>query len=435
MKKQSFAIAIILSILLNTVAFAFKSYAEEDTEEEITVNQVETLYKTSNYATHYFYNLTENFGYNLASSCGYVGVGMLLAFYDIYWDSSIVADLYNENAYLEQSIITSYPTLNSNSPGIRSDYEIHNLLDSLVETGENNQKNYTDYYNYVLDHSSDYFHFELINIGMNQRLSLLESSNLSLSQDQIYYLMEHYLKFFTAYNLLPNISINSINNTSNAQVIQDIAECIDSGKPVLLSGCSDAGDAHAMIAYDYSTDSNGNIELYVHMGYTSEPELTHVALSSTRFTTYLEAIYLDVQTEHFCGESYVREDGTVFCSCALAIHPEHTHSFTYRPYSSSQHKRWCIKCGTASYVAHIIRVGTNTCLYCGATVGGDGPVVGTGVNGYGTYLLTHDVLPYIVEYITNDGSYVLSNGVVVLSEYDYQLWKSGMLNIEENAEI
>ena len=46
------------------------------------------------YAPVYFSNLRSNFGTNRFGTCAFVAMGMLLSFYDTYWDDSIVPSAY-----------------------------------------------------------------------------------------------------------------------------------------------------------------------------------------------------------------------------------------------------------------------------------------------------------------------------------------------------
>lgn len=47
------------------------------------------------YASQYFKNLNSNFGNNVYGTCTYVAIGMLLSFYDTYWDDNFIDDNYD----------------------------------------------------------------------------------------------------------------------------------------------------------------------------------------------------------------------------------------------------------------------------------------------------------------------------------------------------
>ena len=59
----------------------------------------------------------------------------------------------------------------------------------------------------------------------------------------------------------------------------------------------------------------------------------------------------------------------------------------------------------------------------------DGPIIVPGINST-SYVLSHDTLPHIVEYISENGSYMLSNGIIVLAEEDVQDYLNGNLHID-----
>ena len=119
MKKIKKLLSMLLVITMFFNFFALSVYSDEHLG-----TQVDTLYKTGNYATYYFYNLHENLGYNNAESCGYVAMGMLLSFYDIYWNPNFISDM-----YLKSEVATLPLSLSTESPGIVSDYAIAHILD------------------------------------------------------------------------------------------------------------------------------------------------------------------------------------------------------------------------------------------------------------------------------------------------------------------
>ena len=89
----------------------------------------------------------------------------------------------------------------------------------------------------------------------------------------------------------------------------------------------------------------------------------------------------------------------------------------------------CTLCGTSSLHSHAVIAGSNKCIRCGAIVLVDGPIIVPGVNST-SYVLTPDTLPHVVEYISENGSYILSNGIIVLAEEDVQDYLNGNLLID-----
>ena len=69
------------------------------------------------FAESYFEHLKENFGINHHGSCGYVALGMLLSYYDTYWNDSIIPEQYDASSIGNEVDMV----LRENSPGIVAD--------------------------------------------------------------------------------------------------------------------------------------------------------------------------------------------------------------------------------------------------------------------------------------------------------------------------
>lgn len=421
--KKVSAIVLAMVILFNILAIT--TYAIIPTDEQIEHGtQVNQIFQTNNFATYYFYNLHNNFAYNVAESCGYVAFAMLLSFYDVYWNPGFVPDVYLQrvDATLPFGFFTQ-------SPGIVSDFQIASTLDPLFPE---NSLSVSQYFNYVSTHQNEYFHFYLMNIGISKHYVYPESSSFGIFYDKFQNLMDIYLMFHINDVSLSN-SVSLVNCTcdNDLDTKNEIRRLIDQGIPVIIVGYND-DNAHAMIAYDYSVDQNNKVELYVHMGFSDFSNETHIALSTTEFTNDINAYYLDVSSGHVCSEVYVVDGEEVdFCSCSFGVHPSHVHNYEIKTYNSTKHKNECRMCGDYYLTAHVVRVGGVKCIKCGAVVSTDGPVIGMGVVGNSTYILTADNYPYIVDYITDDNSYLLSNGVIVLTHSDMEKYINGELDLSQ----
>ena len=97
----------------------------------------------------------------------------------------------------------------------------------------------------------------------------------------------------------------------------------------------------------------------------------------------------------------------------------HTHSYTnsYVWQNLIQHKAYC-NCGNYRSVGHAVVSGSNRCLYCHGLVD-TGFIIIDGVN-----------RPQNATNVGH-GSYILENGVLVISAYDYNLIINGELSIDE----
>lgn len=99
---------------------------------------------------------------------------------------------------------------------------------------------------------------------------------------------------------------------------------------------------------------------------------------------------------------------------------EYHGEYTYTSYSSTSHKCTC-KCGYERFSAHKVKSGgglIQRCVDCGALVNlndnfGQIQSVGNGIT-----------------YITDNGSFVRGDGIIVLSEIDYLLYINGELDID-----
>lgn len=63
---------------------------------------IDLLFKTksrffldNHYASFYFDGLNKNFGNNTYGTCNYVAIGMILSFYDTYWDEGFIPEKYD----------------------------------------------------------------------------------------------------------------------------------------------------------------------------------------------------------------------------------------------------------------------------------------------------------------------------------------------------
>ena len=97
-----------------------------------------------------------------------------------------------------------------------------------------------------------------------------------------------------------------------------------------------------------------------------------------------------------------------------------THSFTYDLYNGLKHKLLCEECGYFKYETHVVSSsslpnGEKICIKCFALIGSGG-----------IQLNSIDE----INYITDNGSYLSPEGIIVLSAIDAELYMSGLLNLD-----
>ena len=458
---------IIISVIMLSSVFGVVSFATENDPNDPGryLNNTSTLY---------FSKLKNNFGNNFNNACAYVAVAMLLSYYDSYWCDDIIPDdrFFDAIGSFNSSTMTV-----TNSPGINRYYNSDNV----------------DYNDLIDSFSNTYFLFELLRIGRDElwfggrnstnqandpenSVDLTWALNLSQELNLIrYYLYEKVIldndrqlteddvevNCYT-YLDVTNADLEAINSTDPNDVVRYRAiNLIQQGVPVFFVGYpSDSSSSqngsngisqddlgHTMIAYDYDAE---NDEIYFHTGwyhfelfnnFTILPEKN----STNIYKENLCIIWLDINESNFshsCSNNYVDTiNYTVQCMCVFSHHPCHNHTGDYTGYDSSRHSISCDWCGTVSqlhsyyysmysstqhkvrcdcgytyYQPHVVAIGpSKICLRCGCIIGSGGG-------------LLQSVTEVI--YLTESGSYMRPDGIVMLSEEDVALYLSGELDID-----
>ena len=418
-----------------------------------------------NFATYYFSQLQSNFGFNHKGTCSYVATAMLLSYYDTYWDDSIISDQYDKtidtfnNKHIEE---------NEQSPGIKGDEEI---IDPIKQTlgGSNVELDNDMYDSVVINNYTTYFHFYLLNLGMNQM-----NKPYGIYPWDIEELLEYYLYNERGYNS-SQVTIERKKLDTQDEMKSYIIEKVTQKIPVIVcAGYWENGlKGHSFIVYDYDEESD---ELYCHLG--GKDGKYHVKCSSIKYSTIGGIISLNFTTEHSCSNNYVTSDGTAYCSCFFSCHPEHEHHYTPTadgnhhtylcecdppttpfehdmslpiPLSGTEHGRKCLDC---NYVDEST-VGThsfNSWVYVNNTTHRS---TCSGCNARGTKTASHAFMPLegslldrvvcigcgytkntgsdsgqIIMSITKvsaNGSHILSDGTIMLVEEDVEAYLNGTL--------
>ena len=126
-----------------------------------------------------------------------------------------------------------------------------------------------------------------------------------------------------------------------------------------------------------------------------------------------------------CGDNileehnfYISGDHKKCSDCEYEVEIEHVHSYnySYAEYNGNQHKAYCI-CGEFVLQGHVVRSDefgntTKKCLLCNAEIKNGFVITSTNSNKI---------------YLTNKGSYILSNGLIVLVDEDIDSYINGNL--------
>ena len=262
-------------------------------------------YINDTYASYYFKNLRENFGNNVYGSCAYVSIGMLLSFYDAYWDDSFIANSYDLNStynsvsqsYADFSLVPS----DAESPGIR--FEPMSMLP---------ENNVDEYLNVAAQNSNLYFQFKLFDLAKEHFGSFsLDGSQgtMGMNSQEIYDFLDYYIHGYKGYSntdVVTNLYISSDDSLMKSNVVTNV----ENGNPVILVVKQpNTVKAHSVVAYDYNSGSG---EIYVHTGWRDETNniaLTHVSLSDLGYTEIVSAISLQVNSSKNLGHKYYSESG------------------------------------------------------------------------------------------------------------------------------
>ena len=95
-EEKVISFMLVFALALTFLPWTLVTHAHASTDETLT--REERLMRES-YMYYYFANLGNHIEENVVGTCGYIALGMLLTYYDTYWDDSLVSDSYivNEN--------------------------------------------------------------------------------------------------------------------------------------------------------------------------------------------------------------------------------------------------------------------------------------------------------------------------------------------------
>ena len=248
------------------------------------------------FLNYYFTNLIKNFGENPENYCNFVATGMVLSYYDTYWNDTLIPENYEISEQLTQNSLSYLDTI-TQSPGV--------------------QENYTYILNGDIHGAAETFKAVSIALGFANLEKLLEPHASTDGQ----------LSFTLDY--------------------------LDQGYPVIIELRSNTNDfGHVTVAFSYSYDKNGDILLFLHNGYVEAPDCSRIiVLKGNEINLIYTATVLRTVTglplPHVCSDNYyyTNTDGSVtaHCPCELEDHPAHSDRYTHSlaPLNGSQHSILC----------------------------------------------------------------------------------------------
>lgn len=332
---------------------AHSQYLENALSEDAVYSSNITEYHSN--LTAYFDNLTYNLGMNYKGSCGYVGIGMLLSYYDTFLTDGLIPENYDVNSIGNDFNMTN----RRNSPGVMRD--IIADPDNLGDSSYGLTLTASEYYNHILSISNQSLHAKLISIGASKGYYNFSDSNnpAGLSFFGIQNVLTSYLTEIAMYE---NSDFNITYAGSNVKDF--VIENVSNGIPVLL-GITGIPGGHIVIAYDYDAETDS---IYCHFGWGADK--THRTIQSEFFSNYNEALTLTINKTHTHTNNYGVTSITnnvpttnYYCYDNNLITIVN-HDFTYNYTSSSDlaHRAFC-ECGESKLQLH--NMVSNVCSECG----------------------------------------------------------------------
>lgn len=286
-----------------------------------------------------------------------------------------------------------------------------------------NQYYQTDYQAKLFKYVNEYKNISPENYSYKLHMNDYQSviNNNAILSNSSYFSRSHN---YYGENLLPNdpILINGFDNY--------VKNLIDNNKFVVLhiykynqNNNNHFAQYHSVIAYYYD-----NLGIHANFGWNQQNSRDIVLSLNDWYIWY--AGYFDVSNIIHKHSNNYKVNGAHYCGCRVHEH-DYTESYTY--YSSTQHKALC-DCSDYQLKPHvisqnsIINIGTHlygTCLYNNSSI--DLGVGGGGLIGPNNY---NDLL------VTNNGSYILENGIIILVDDDIEAYNDGTLDFHyKNDEI
>lgn len=282
-------------------------YDQDILELYNSTKNIEQLYLKDNFQTYYFSSLADNIGNNTKGSCGFVAFGMILSFYDTYWDDCIVPEIYDNSSELVSESILKCKC----SPGI------------IVEPDNLAYSNQQTYYSNISNYGNSYFHFKLLDLYKNNISDFpynYESGKYSYGLGYKNY-SDFYRYYLSNYLGLPKNAFTVHETTTSVR--NEAIKLVKRGIPVRLSirDNEQIHENHCIVAYDYDSTSDS---LFCNFGWGENS--THVTIEQMEYEVYASLTAIELNTDHTHSNNYSIYDEygelTQTCSCFSMIPTE-----------------------------------------------------------------------------------------------------------------
>lgn len=310
----------------------------------------------------YFSNLNVGYyGYNDFNSCGYVGLGMLLSYYDTFWNDNVIAEQYDNTVEISSV----------------------NCSDITASPGTKEMRPTADYFGtYVSEYNNTYFNARLLKIALDLGYNL---------ETRFYQIKDILDKYFELHSSLSTTAFSIVyvnhewdykDNVPNKdikyheQLISEVISYVKKGVPVLVGLSGEIKNEeqedpeHIAIAYDYNSNTD---TLYGHFGQYGYGNATkHKDMESESYKYVSAYIALVPRVSHVHSDNYTL-NGEGVCSCQLSNHKHEYKEYSIKLNDDQMHYEKCY-CGKSVLGSHSFRVvGKNyVCSLCHYTKPYDG---------------------------------------------------------------
>lgn len=428
---------------------------------------------------------------NEIGTCTHVAMSMLLSFYDFYWHDSFVPTIYSADGTSHQ-MGWENAIYNSTTNSVEETFNAY--PEASAWANWNDQTDFEGFASYnEIYYLQPYLMNISDNETINNELGITGLLDLQVVDVLEEYLSRRQLGPDKGVTVHIEFGFGTLENpnANRDTLFETIKSQINNGNPVIFLGLYeidilpdfiDSDDmgiyGHAMIAYDIVGEGE-NEDILLHTGWNGN-ELQY--FSTTPFQYLNSAVWIEIDEEklpHECNYKYydsVTEN--VYCACNIYAETHAAHICTlsdgYTSHTSVGHYRTCIWCGNNSIESHNFiynnisdthHISTCECGYttqeehgdyiysyysatrhkrtckCGGderlsahvVAGGSGMITrcvdcGALVNLNDTPGQLQSV--GIAYYITDSGSYVRSDGIILLSAQDYELYLAGELDLD-----
>lgn len=254
--------------------------------------------------TTYFHNLYRNIGYNRFNSCGYVATGMLLSYYDTFWDDGFIAEKFD---YSRTPDYNSSRGIVKYSPGVRNEYGVK--TDIALNSASNILKHYkkladkgyfvpylhklgseAKFYSTILNKEIPYY--DQINeyrdkYGEKRITDDVGAFGNNQLGDFLKYYLDNETEFEGKYSIKSkSIELNPVGDTDDTEIREFMAHYLDAGYPILT--CTNdwltrpkssnpteyeklsLAEGHVQVVYDYIRNSKGELEFTSNYGIVAD---------------------------------------------------------------------------------------------------------------------------------------------------------------------